>query len=226
MDKTKLMLSIRRKKLGLLIRDARLHAMRSAEQSAQASGVDLSIFEAWETGETSPSFPQLEMLAYFYQIPFQHFWGLSALSTRPIMGDDQFLARLESRERYIADQLRFARDEAGFSMEMIAEKLSVPGDLLEQYENGEAPVPLPVIEIFCQAYGLDMTALQDTGEKIGQWHRKEKAVQVIDALPDETREFLIDPQNSASIKLAMQLSKLPSGTIRSIAESLLEMTNP
>jgi len=226
MDKTKMMLSIRRKKLGLLIQDARLHAMRTVEQSAQSTGVDLLTFEAWESGATSPSLPQIEMLAYFFQIPFQHFWGLTALSTEPIWGDDQFLARLESRELEIAYRLKDAREKAGSTLEMIAEKLGIPDDLLQQYEDGATPVPLPIVELMCQTYALNIDSLKDNGDKIGRWYRKEKAGHFIDALPDETLEWLIEPQNLASIKLAMLLSKLPSGTIRSIAENLLEITHP
>ena len=57
------LLTIRNKKLGLLILDARRATRRSVEECADAAGVTIEQFQAFEKGKESPTLPQLELLA-------------------------------------------------------------------------------------------------------------------------------------------------------------------
>ncbi len=55
--------SVRSRKLGVLIRDARLAARKTIPECAQAMGVTGGVFRAYEEGRRAPSLPELEMLA-------------------------------------------------------------------------------------------------------------------------------------------------------------------
>ena len=57
--------TIRTKKLGILIRDARLAARRSVEECAEAMGIRKILFCAYEEGFRAPSLPELETLVFF-----------------------------------------------------------------------------------------------------------------------------------------------------------------
>ena len=72
---TKSQITIRTKKFGVLIRDARLAARRSIQDCATAIGVKPSVFRAYEEGSKAPSLPELETLVYYLDLPIEHFWG-------------------------------------------------------------------------------------------------------------------------------------------------------
>ena len=69
--------TIRTKKLGVLIRDARLAARRSAQECAEAIDIRKGLFRAYEDGLRAPSLPELEALVYYLDLPIDHFWGKS-----------------------------------------------------------------------------------------------------------------------------------------------------
>ena len=54
-------ITLREKKLGLLIRDARIAERRSIKECADAIGVKSGQFKAFEEGRKSPSLPELAM---------------------------------------------------------------------------------------------------------------------------------------------------------------------
>ena len=68
-------ITIREKKLGLLIRDARMAERRSIKECADAIGVKPGLFRAYEEGRRSPSLPELETLVFYLKLPITQFWG-------------------------------------------------------------------------------------------------------------------------------------------------------
>ncbi len=54
-------ITIRAKKLGILIRDARMASRRSAKECAAAINVTNGVFKAYEEGRKAPSLPELEI---------------------------------------------------------------------------------------------------------------------------------------------------------------------
>src|SRR6266540_6121159 len=72
---TQTQITIRTKKLGVLIRDARLSARRSVQECAEAIGIRNGQFRAYEEGTRAPSLPELETLVYYLDLPLDHFWS-------------------------------------------------------------------------------------------------------------------------------------------------------
>ena len=70
---------IRAKKFGVLMRDARLKTGKSLEDAAQAMGISGEELAAIEFGERPPTLPEVEILAYYLEIPLDHFWGNAVL---------------------------------------------------------------------------------------------------------------------------------------------------
>src|SRR3972149_3476200 len=77
-------MSIRSRKLGILILNARMATRRSAEECSQAMGATPQVYNEYELGEKSPSLPELELLAFFLNVPLEHFWGGEML---PVEGE-------------------------------------------------------------------------------------------------------------------------------------------
>ena len=55
--------ALRSRKLGTLIRDARLAARKTLPKCAYLAGVESEVLRSWEDGLSAPSLPELETLA-------------------------------------------------------------------------------------------------------------------------------------------------------------------
>ena len=139
--------TLRTKKLGVLIRDARLAARRSPDECARAMGVSKGMLRAYEEGRQAPSLPELESLAYFLSLPMEHFWGKAAVSdaaAQPEMPDLPQLVQL--RQRMIGALLRQERTNSNLSIKTLSAETGIPAGRIKAYELGERPIPLPELE--------------------------------------------------------------------------------
>jgi transcriptional regulator with XRE-family HTH domain len=218
-------LSVRAKKLGALLRDARLAKGSSLETCAQAVGVSPEQFEAFEMGEKPLSLPELELLAYYLEVPLQHFWGDQSLSG----GDEPKLQKnpqhfLGLRQRMVGAKLRQARLEAGLSLEELAEKSWSSASLLESYELGEAAVPLPDLEVLASILNRPISDFQDHNGPVGAWEARQRAVEGFLELSTDLQAFVSKPINRPYLELARRLSEMDVEKLRAVAEGLLEIT--
>jgi transcriptional regulator with XRE-family HTH domain len=220
-----LAISIRSKKLGVLIRDSRLSHNKTVGECAMAIGVSPETFEDYELGEQSPSLPQAELLAYFLNMPFEHFWGATALSEgedAPNKIDPNQLVRL--RQRMIGVQIRQTRMGANLTVENIADRAGISADKLEAYEMGEKPIPLPELEALVVSLNLSIRDFQDRHSQIGQWFIQQRAIKDFMDLPPEVQAFVCKPVNRPYLELAQRLSEMSVDRLRTVAEVLLEIT--
>jgi transcriptional regulator with XRE-family HTH domain len=217
--------SIRAKKLGALIKDACMVSGESEETCAKWLGVSLADFESYESGELSPSLPELELLAYILDIPLGHFWEDVSLShgdgARGSFNTRQFT---QLRRRIIGAKLRQARTGRGLSLEEISANLKLDVETLSAYELGEQAVPLPVLESLASELGISIRDLQDQHGPVGSWIRQQRAVHEFLSLPPEMQAFVGKPVNLPYLELAQRLSDMSVEKLRAVAEGLLEIT--
>ncbi|MFO3796259.1 MAG: helix-turn-helix domain-containing protein [Anaerolineales bacterium] len=218
-------ITLRTKALGVLIRDARLAKRFSIKECAQALGVKPSTFRAYEEGRKAPSLPELEILAYFLDLPLEHFWSKETLSDMPAQTDSLNLPLiLNLRQRMIGAVLRQERMNAGFSLKYLAEQSGISLARLRAYELGERPIPLPELEILLQIIDTSIEHFFDGSGPIARWMAEKKEIQRFFELPFELREFISKPVNRPYLELAMRLSELSTEKLRSVAEGLLDIT--
>jgi len=69
-------------------------------------GISTDEFRSIERGKTAPSLPQLEALAYYLDVPVEHFWSIKVLADNRVLDatTNQTLRRL--RDRYLGTRLR------------------------------------------------------------------------------------------------------------------------
>jgi transcriptional regulator with XRE-family HTH domain len=222
---TKTQTTIRTKKLGVLIRDARLTARRSVQDCAEALSIRKGLFRSYEEGERSPSLPELEALVYYLGLPLDHFWSkeIKSTSTSPIKNID--LSKLMAiRQRKIGALLRQERMNASMSIRSLANKTGIAGARIKSYELGENPIPLPELEVLVAALGGRIESFFDRHGPIGQWMLSEEAVREFLELPLELRQFVATPVNRPYLELAMKLSSMSRDKLRAVAENLLDIT--
>jgi transcriptional regulator with XRE-family HTH domain len=225
MSANTLALKIRAKKLGLLIFDARIAARRSIHECAQAVGVSDTVWESYEGGLHSPSLVEIEVLAYFLDIPLEHFWGKSSRSENtPLRQFNNLDHLLILRMRMIGAILRQLRTKANLSPQEISTQTGISEPDLRAYELGEKPIPLPELEILASAVSSHLDYFMDQTGPIGEWKTKQQAAQKFMELPKELQDFVSKPVNRPYLELALRLSDLSVEKLRAVAEGLLEIT--
>ena len=222
---TKSQITIRTKKLGVLIRDARLAARRSIQECAEALGVRKSVFRDYEEGLRAPSLPELETLVYYLDLPLEHFWSSQAKSGAAPRHAQLDLERLLSvRQRKIGALLRQERMKASISIRNLANETGIAASRIKAFELGERPVPVPELEILVRTLGGRIESFFDRHGPIGQWMISEESVQRFLEMPMDLREFVAMPVNRPYLELAMKLSNMSRDKLRSVAEDLLDIT--
>ena len=218
-------ISIRARKLGLLIRDARLAARKKISECAAAINVSPSMFLAYEEGIRSPSLPEVEALAYHLQLPMQHFWTNDVISDDPSRAGSLPLGQLVNlRFRMLGVLLQQKRQENSLSIKALSDKTGISQARIRSYEGGDKPIPLPELEAMADALGTRVEYFFDQAGPIGQWMNQQRAVEQFLKLPPELQEFVAQPVNRPYVELARSLSQMSTEKLRSVAEGLLDIT--
>lgn len=218
-------LSLRAKKLGALITDARLASRRSIEECSAALGMPAATYEAYEQGQRSPSLPELEFLAYYLKVPIEHFWGSQTLADKTDTDQRVDVEKLISlRNRMIGAQLRMARTRAGFSLDELSQKSGLSISQLETYELGLEPVPVPLFDALNDLMGVPVKEYYDKKGPVGQWFHQQRVVQDFLEMPADLQAFVSKPVNQPYIEMAVRLSGMSVEKLRAVAEVLLEIT--
>ncbi|MGE5222769.1 MAG: helix-turn-helix domain-containing protein [Omnitrophica WOR_2 bacterium] len=220
-----LAITIRSRKLGVLIRDARIAAGKSIEDCARSIGISPEQFQDYEFGEKSPSLPELEILAYSLNMPVDHFWGNATVSqagnrTKPL--DPGKLLKL--RQKMVGVQIRQARQAAGISLDSFADRAGLTIDELNSFELGENPVSFPILEMIAQVANRPVQEFQDHSGPVGAWSAQQRAVESLMELPQDLQVFVCKPVNRPYLELAQRLSEMSVEKLRAVAEGLLEIT--
>jgi len=216
--------SIRGKMLGVLLRDARLSAARTIEDCARLLRVPPQTIEAWEYGDAVPSLPQLELLAYYLDVPVSHFWGAETL--KQSRGDtvEKQPEYILLRNRMIGALLRQAREEAEVSLEDISESAGIPLEKLNAYESGDEPVPMHQLSVLASAVKRNVDYFLETDSQIGELLEMREAWKHFASLPEDVREFAANPTNIGFIHIALMLSQMPTDRLRQVGASIVDIT--
>jgi transcriptional regulator with XRE-family HTH domain len=216
---------LRTRKLGVLIRGARLNTRKTMEECAEAIGVTRGVFRAYEEGRRAPSLPELEILIHFLNLSIDYFWGKDTLAGQDEDLELQDPTRLSAvRQRLIGVLLRQDRLNAGLSMKDLAERAGIPQSRLKAYELGQRPIPVPELEGLLEVLGGQVENYFDKNSPVGRWIAQREAVEQFLKLPTELQDFVAKPINLPYIELARKLSDLSRERLRSVAEDLLEIT--
>jgi transcriptional regulator with XRE-family HTH domain len=215
---------IRKKILGVLLRNARIRAGMSMKEAAEAVSCSSSAISDYEYGRRDISLPQLEALAYTYGVPITYFW-----SENPIPEDGHKDFPLEKamdiRRRIIGVLLRQARLEAGYTQNELADLLNCPATRVGSYEFGRADIPLPELEKLAEFLDVPLSYFLDQGiTPRGDQIASKEEVEELAQLPEDVRTFMLKPGNLLYVRVAMQLSALSADTLRRVAEGLLDIT--
>ncbi len=226
MDAHTIRRKIRAKRLGIALQDARRLAGRKIQECEAALGIPSKDLKAYERGTRAPSVPELAALAYFYQVPMEHFWGTEIRSDDPLpLSPEELQTLLDEYHRGIAERLREAREDKGYTLKEVARKVGVSTSKLRKYEEGEVPIPVPDLEMLASVLDLSLNELfRAAPGPLGEWIRYQQRLQGFLGLPEDLQDFVSKPINRPYLEIAQRLSQLPVERLRAVAEGLLEIT--
>jgi len=215
---------VRARMVGVLLRDARADAQRSIEECASLLHVEPELVEMWEYGDATPSLPQLEILAYYLDVPVSHFWSATTLQSEKAERTHAQTEYLALRDRMIGVLLRQAREDAGLSLEALSERSGLPTEAIARYELGEQPLPLNMLTVLANCVNKNMSYFLESSSHIGEWLTLREAANRLVELPEDVRRFVTNPLNRGFIEIAMMFSQMPTDKLRKIGENFLDIT--
>lgn len=216
---------LRSRKLGVLIRDARIAERMTLRDTANLVGITSGIMRAWEEGRRAPSLPELEVLAFSLHLPMTHFWGKDTMSEEVSSSETINVPALISvRQRLVGVLLRQQRENTSLSLRALSEESGIPTSRLKAYEMGDRPIPLPELEGLLSLLGGQIEKFFDQTGPIGKWMQQQKAISDFLELSPELQSFVSKPVNRPYLELAMKLSSMSTDKLRSVAEGLLDIT--
>ena len=227
MDKSQQLITLRTRKLGILVTDARISLNKKEEECARAMSVSKEKYKSFESGSLAPSLPEIETLAYYLKIPLDYFWGnqpYSQISGQPVIDEFANKNLFQLRNRIIATQLRLARTQAQLTTAQVSQKSGLEEEKIHRYELAQDSIPLPELELLINALGLPIQQLFDLKGPVGAWRDQQAILKEFQALPPELQQFVSQPLNRPYLELAQRLSLLQADKLRAVAESLLEIT--
>lgn len=218
-------ITLRAKKLGVLLKDARQHAGKTMKESGESVGISGSTIGSFEKGVSSPSLPELEILSHFFNMPIDHFWKDTIISQEEDAASSlDKEAFFKNRNWQIGQKLNEARLDLDITYEEITDKTGVTYGRMKRFETGETPIPLPELELLSNTLKIPMAEFFEQESSIGQWISAQENIDQFLSLPIDIQHFVTKPTNQPYIEVAQKLSQLSADQLRTIAESILEIT--
>jgi len=220
-----LAINILSKKMGVLLKAARTHRGESKKTCADVIGVSSRMITKYESGEKSPSLPELEVLAYYFDVPLDNFWEDTNPYHQDRMSELKNLdKRMELRNLKIGAQLRKFRQESDLSMKEVSDRLGITTYRLKSYEQGKFPVPAAELNALVRMYEHDLGDLVVDSGPIAEWAHAKKVSNSFVDLPQDLQDFVLKPVNRPYLDIAVKLSKMNVDQMRDVAERLLDIT--
>jgi len=217
--------AIRARITGLLIRDARVAKGFSMEHLAELMQMTPETLVALEFGAQSPSLPQLELLAYWLEVPVSHFLaGTETLSQQLARRQIDPAEYERLRDRMIGATLQALRTERGYTLDYLAQLTQLEPSLLTEYEYGRVGIPFIHLLELARALGATVNTFLEGQNRVGRFLQAQELFHEFLKMPPEMRDFIANPTNQRYIELAQRFAQIDTGKLRQIAEMLLEIT--
>lgn len=207
--------SVRGRILGVLIRKWRIQAERTPAECAEFIRSEPQMIEAWEYGDSVPCWPQLELLSLYFN-------GRSANSRDFALTKDNAARReyMLLRQRLIGALLRAARETIGWSTDELGERIGHDADLIKRFELGEDKIPVSDLAALAQCLKRDLAYFTALPQAPPSSLVTDETSELTAEKHSDLRQFAIQSENRAFIKLAMAFKHIEPDDLHRIADAL------
>jgi transcriptional regulator with XRE-family HTH domain len=210
--------------LGVLLKDAREASHHTVREAAQSIGLTSSMLSAFETGRRSITLPELEAVAYTYDVPIRHFLYNAQFLTEEKREKIELGRLVLLRQKMIATKLRQLRAEKNLRLGDLSKRSGITVRRIKSYENGDRPITLVDLESLSSALGVEIGSFLEYFGPVGEWELNRESDDQFQKLPSDIRRFAAQPVHEPYLRLAMKMSELPVGRLRDIAEAILDIS--
>nr|MBN1229209.1 transcriptional regulator [Anaerolineae bacterium] len=219
-------LQIKDRIIGTLLKDARASSARTPAECARLLGIGEDQYASFEAGDRSPTLPQLEVLAYFFNVPLNHFWSGETLATRRQEADveKRIPEMMTLRTRIIGVQVMKVREDKELTIEAVADNTGIDASRIRAVEAGEIDIPVTELELLMYGAKSGLDSVSESHGAVGTWLQAQEDYEAFSSLPADLRAFILKPINRSYLELAVRLSQMEVGKLRTIAESILDIT--
>lgn len=219
-------IAIRNKIIGILIKRARIKSNKSQQDCAEFLGCSPFMFSQYEQGQRGLPLPQLEALAYLFDVPAASLWDEAYDMPDQEAEDALPMPQLiQLRKKELAIKFRQCRQTAGLTQTEMGKLLGRSAYIISQYEHGRRDIPLAELETIidhCDQSHGDIFEGQTI--PAGQEDQARQALARLEELPPDVRTFVLNPTNTLYLRIAILLSALKTDSLRQIAETILDIT--
>jgi len=220
-----LAISILSKKMGVLLKTARTQKGESKKSCGEVIGATSRTISKYEAGEKSPSLPELEVLAFYLDVPLDRFWeDITPIDHDKMEALKNLEQRMELRNLKIGASLRKFRQESKLSMKQVSEKIGLTSYRLKSYEKVKFAVPVAELKALLRLYDRELSELVVGTGPIADWAHEKKAGAAFVELPQDLQDFILKPINRPYLEIARKLSQMSVDRMRDVAERLLDIT--
>lgn len=196
------------------------------KEASQLLGVPTSRLTNYEQGKYIPSLPEIECLAYCYDVPISVLFSTLELEKFVKEPDTDKLAELRQvRHRIIATRLSIAMDNANRTEKDISVETGISKSKLQKYFQGNMEIPLDELVHICHALKLEVEILFDLDSVIGKWQKDLSMQLIFSSVPNEIKSYVLDNRNWPFIDTAEKIKSLPKSEIKSFSDSLTTILN-
>lgn len=217
--------TLRGRIIGVLMRDARVAKGYTVEQLAESLQTTPEMIVSWEFGEQTPSLPQIELIAYMLEVPVtQLVSGTETLidqMSQRMVNQQEYIT---TRDRLIGVQMRLFREQAGYTIEELANRVGIDVNTLNYYEYGQLAIPYSHLSSIASALRVTESAFLEANNRVGRYLAAQEMFEMFLEMPPEVRQFITKPSNHRYIELAIKLANMDTEKLRDIAEMILEIT--
>ena len=124
----------------------------------------------------------------------------------------------------IGVQIRKTRLGANLTLENLADRAGITADMLEVYEMGEKPIPMPELEALVVSLNVSIRDYPGSPQPNWPMVHSTKSRQRFYGSSRRSSSFVCKPVNRPYLELAQRLSEMSVDRLRTVAEVLLEIT--
>lgn len=207
-----------------LISQARQAAGKSTRECADALGIPIKRYTRLESGHEMPSLPEVEMLAYFFELPPRVF----LFEEEPEFGvpkasSEQIQQLILLRHRIISATLQLARANKKLSLKQLSAQTGIPASRIKRYELTALPIPLSELKTLCASLEIKLDDLLDQSSFAAEMQKLAQEKERYQSLPQEIKDFINEPANLPFLTLAMRLQQTGVENIESLAQGLQQL---
>jgi transcriptional regulator with XRE-family HTH domain len=198
---------------------------KSIKECSLMLGISSSRLKNFENGKISPSLPELESLSFLYKIPVLVICmnnGVSNFIQTP--ESDQVIKLLEIRQQIIATKVLIARENADISLSNLSKVTSIPTSRIKRYEEGRSPIPIDELNSILEALAQDTKDFFDHESPVGDWQNLQSNISAMETLPENIKEFCLNPQNIKFLEIAQAISKIGLENLYEFSNALSDFT--